>query len=316
MVRVTSEIEMALKRRQEYQRQAREGGRAVGGPKPSKKRYRSGLELFYGEVLTWRPDDLNCEEALAPLPVSFCSASDYFSKLKVPILAEAKAVLANRVVRWPKSLIVSPTGDDEDVLPWGARLLFLSFERPPTLELREALRPGQVFTLRHGRSTILATWANGLARRGKQAPLVLMINDAWFPKCTGNITFELTPLESLLSLQRMFDACVRQPRPPFFQDMLCVRKSKHTVFQDSDEEEDVQSDHGSGTSGAEPNASIDEADLHGNTVDVAFEGSEVCGGLAAAAYRGLNASQRAALDDFAGGRAGELHGFCCMVRFG
>jgi len=232
---------MAWERRAAIQREARASSKSRG----KRARFRSGMELFWSEVLSWPIARLPNEPSLSPFPSSFKSAADYYTRFKPLIMAEAQAVLAQSASRRTQSgarLQLIPTSQDDETLAWGARLLFFNFAAPLRGDLREHMRPGQVFVLHthynnsDGSNGILATWANGLARTLGNASLALMVASGtnWPPSLPGKVVVEATSLESLLSLQRMLDACVRKPAPPFMPELLLARKSTHTRFNASD----------------------------------------------------------------------------------
>ena len=313
---------MAQKRREAHSKLARSGGGGGGGGSAKKRaKHRSGLEIFWGAVLCWDPKSLGEENPLEALPWTFSSAADYYSRLQPPILAEAKAILAQQGSRGtnqpPLSLKPTP-GQDPEMLSWGARLLFFDVHKPPeridqahsrsfksmvnsytksplSPEQRELLRPGQVFILRSGTNRpVLATFASGLTRNIGRAALALMVLDSRWVHHEG-AAVSAAPLESLLSRQRMFDASIRQPMPPVLAELLCGRSSTHVRFG-SDRESDE--DMAPSTSDAIPSRAVEAGATErvATLRDVALESASK-----------LNASQIAALADFTQGTAPKLH---------
>mmetsp|Transcript_67096 Transcript_67096/g.151699 ORF Transcript_67096/g.151699 Transcript_67096/m.151699 type:complete len:1062 (-) Transcript_67096:293-3478(-) len=225
---------MAQKRREEWQREAR-GGSKNG--KKIKPRHKSPLEVFYTEVLGWRADRLEAGPELEPLPVSFKNARDYFSRFKAPLFAEARALLTGGTSGCD-SISLVPAAGDAQASRFG-RLLLLDSVRPLRPEQFDLMRPGQVFSLRapgdHCRP-VLAAWAQIFLREYSEAQFVLIVTDDAFPQSFSRL--EARPLASLLSLQRMYEACERMPQPPFFAQMLLAKQASHTRFDSSSSEED------------------------------------------------------------------------------
>jgi len=313
---------MAWERRAAIQREARASSKSRG----KRPRFRSGMEIFWSDVLSWPISRLADEPSLSPFPTSFKSAADYYTRFKPLIMAEAQAVLAQSVSRRAQSgsrLKLVPTGQDDETLAWGARLLFFNFAAPLRGDQRECMRPGQVFVLHsqsshsNGNYGILATWANGLARSLGNASLALMVapGTAWplAGRRTGKVVMEATSLESLLSLQRMLDACVRQPVPPFMPELLLARKSTHTRFNASDSSDDDSNESSTvlegGSCGVE-SGGLESTDMQwyssiehrggGETTLPSEDGattSTLCRAADSAAQR-LNAAQRTALTSF------------------
>jgi len=296
---------MAQKRRDE--------ARMIAQGNSKRSRQKSPAELFWGSVLSWEVPQLDRESALAPLPNSFVSSGDYYSRFKPLVLAEAKATLArttnfNGAVSLKKS-----TKDDDEILHWGARLLFFDFARPLRPDQRESLKPGQVFVLSTPTSSpVLAAWANGCTRRDHRSALVLMVTNPHFSLTSS---CEARPLESLLSLQRMFDACARQPIPPFLPLLLAGRKGTHTRFDNANEDlEENDFDHendaaatASGDDGNETDGILTDFDAHGIHTEATYAETGISVGsfannlisdLADNTTQRLNSSQRRALNEF------------------
>jgi len=123
------------------------------------------------------------------------------------------------------------------------------------------------------------------------------------------------PIESLLALQRMFDACIRQPSPPFLSLFLAGRKGTHTRFS-SDEEDSGESDaerapssplRSAAATAAACSNGDDPENNRGATATIESWKSPlgvlVCD-LAERAADTLNLSQRKALDGFTVGYRG------------
>jgi hypothetical protein len=243
---------MAQKRRKLAMQEAHK--REKPPPKPT------GIELFWGRVLSWNPVSLEDEEhpPMSPIPNYFDSKKHYFSSFKRPILAEAKAILASSKGTWSRTTTVRlALLKPEEKLSWGGRMLHLTPTSTMTRDEFEYMRPGQVFLLKCSsnksssfNNPVLAAWANGLSKQSQgsnqRTHVVLLIHSSSIP--SHETRFEATPLDSLLSLQRMFDACIRQSTPPFFNDMLMGKKSSHIRF-DSDTNSNSEEEEGDDNDG-------------------------------------------------------------------
>jgi hypothetical protein len=272
------------------------------------------MELFWGSVLDWDISQLDRESTLVSLPNSFASSGDFYSRFKPLILAEAKATLARTASRGGSqgTILLKPSDDEEEVLVWGARLLFFNFTAPLRPEQRDCLKPGQVFALSTTSKTstpVLAAWANGCTRSGQKSALVLMVTD---PNVSiARSPLRAQPIESLLALQRMFDACIRQPNPPFLSLFLAGRKGTHTRFssdeKDSDDDAEVVLSSAL-RSGAACSNDDDPENKRGATTTTIESWKSPLGvlvsDLAERAADTLNLSQRKALDGFTVGYRG------------
>lgn len=106
----------------------------------------------------------------------------------------------------------------------------------------KSTRPGGVFLIKRGKSSVLACVAtNGSFNQSATSSLLLMIfrrNEIDLAKSIGDpseLIFHATPLTTLISHVRQIEACLRMVKVPFLQKLLGVKGSTHIRFDNSED---------------------------------------------------------------------------------
>jgi primosomal protein N' len=137
--------------------------------------------------------------------------------------------------------------------PYGG--LYKNF--PPAFTPQELydMRPGGCFRvdfadIEHRSGSVLASIVPQFQHDSSQAPNVTLMvyqSDALPPKLDqhlddASILWTISPIGSLISHVRQFEACTRATKVAFLPSILCPKQSTHVRFHDSDDDDDDDDD--------------------------------------------------------------------------